>query len=691
MADSENELYEYSNKPDIEAMQNDFDRCRRNLTHYVDIAEEARDIRRNNWVGKTKSSRKEHEEAFPWQGASDLEANLVAPLIDGDIALLKSSISKGNLVASPVESGDITTSAIVSSFMRWRLQTTPEFEREVSIGANFLLEQGITFFHIGFRHEVTRVLKPITLEEISALSPQLGSAIPDDDLKEGVLELFQDAFPNLSKKRINKMIRELKKDGATEIPTEKVVANRPTLRALELGRDIVVDSNILDVQSARAIYVIHHYTPEQLKSMINTQGFDSNFVDEVIENTTGSHEHEYTGYSDTTLTGLAKAPDHFTGLIRLISCYRREIDEDGIPTCVYTCFSEKAEGYAKSYTMSHDDGSFPFVAICREQISRRLLDTRGYPEILRSYQDACKSELDSRRDRASLSTCPPLEFVHGRRPERIGAGSQLSVRRRGEVGFLEIPKASNDSLSVEMQIRTLADKLTGRATGKEDEVEANVLRQSLVNNWLHGFSQILKKMWALDREYNQEVFFRVSNNAQGQNIILDDMGSTYDFTITFNSINNDEERVIQKLEMVGKIMSQFDRQGTARYDVYIQKFLDAIDPNLASQLIMPQEEATTKEIEECSSDLAKIASGQNVNAPQKSNAPLRLQILESYVQGTEQIPADDVQERLQTDERFRQRLENYRNQLTFQIQQQENARTGQLGAPEGNFPASVAA
>jgi hypothetical protein len=337
------------------------------------------------------------------------------------------------------------------------------------------------------------------------------------------------------------------------------------------------------------------------------------------------------------------------------------------------------------------DGDYPFVAITRENISRRLLDTRGYPELLRSFEISVKGEQDSRRDRASLSTCPPIEYTIGRKVESIGAGSRIPVRRRGEVGFMEIPPMSPASMEVEMQLRQLAAKMTGRATSAEDAVEANVIRQSMVNNWLHGWSQIIKKMWSLDRMYNSEVFFRVSNNAQGMQIVMDETSQDYDFNLTFNSMNNDEEKLMQKLEAVGKVMATYDRSGASKFDAFLKIYLDAIDPNLSAQLIMPQQEATNKEILETSEDIAKIASGQVVNAPQGANAQLRLQVLQQYLQGTEQVPADDVQQRLQEDERFRQRMETYQKQLTFQIQQQQNAQIGMMGTAPGNTPASVAA
>jgi hypothetical protein len=342
--------------------------------------------------------------------------------------------------------------------------------------------------------------------------------------------------------------------------------------------------------------------------------------------------------------------------------------------------------------MSVDAGKYPFVAITREHLSRRLLDSRGYPEMLRSYQQAVKSCMDARKDRESLTTCPPVEFRIGSRPEKLGAGAQVSVRRRGDIGFMEVPRGNaNENLQVEMQIRQLADKLTGRATDPNDAVEANLIRQSLINNFLQGFSQVLSKMWALDRAYNTDVWFRVTSNSRGQNIIMDEMASTYDFNLTFNSMNNDEEKVVQKLEMIGKIMGQFDRSGVSRFDQYLRVFIDAIDPNLSDQLLIPQQEASTKEIIETSNDLAKISSGQVVNAPQQGiNPQLRLQVIQQYLQGTEDIGGEDIQARLQQDEKFRARLEKYSDQLTFQIQQQENARIGAIGTTPGNIPASVA-
>ena len=93
--------------------------------------------------------------------------------------------------------------------------------------------------------------------------------------------------------------------------------------------------------------------------------------------------------------------------------------------------------------------------------------------------------------------------------------------------------------------------------------------------------------------------------------MMDETAEVYDFNITWNSMNQDEEKVLQKLDTIGKLMATYDRQGVSRLDIYLRKVIEAIDPNLANQLIMPSQEATTKEIIETSNDIAKdrIGSG----------------------------------------------------------------------------------
>ena len=683
----ENEVQIFEDKPDVDELKFEFERAKANLSTWMDRAEDAREVRFNEWAGKTGDGKKSGPEAFPWSGASDLDPNVINPLIDGDVATLTQALTKANLVAAPVESGDVASAKLVTEFLRWRMGTMDELMRESSIGANYLLQNGVTFFGTYWKQEKARKFEPISLEQIAQQSPELAMAIEDPEMKEGVEEMFYPLFPKLKKRRVKKMLNELRKNGETEIPTEKVVVNRPAVKAYELGRELIVDSNVIDLESARSIHCIHYYSPEALKQKVN-EGWDETWIDEAIEKAKDFYEERYSDSAMHYDYGTSYGNQHYEGLIRVVTTYRKELDEDDVPVVTKTCWTDEMDEAGFHEPVGYDEGRYPFVCITREHLNHRLLDSRGYPELLKSYELAVKTELDSRRDRASMSTMPPVEYQIGRRPERLGPGAQLGVRRRGEVGFMEIPRYSQASMEVEMQIRQLCNRITGRATGPDDAVEANVIKQHLVNCWLSGWKEVLKRVWCLDRTYSGPmIWFRVTNNEQGAQLILDETAELYDFNISWNSMNQDESKVIEKLDTVGKLMAQYDRSGQARFDIYLRKVLEAIDPNLASQLIMPQQEATDKEIQETSADIAKIASGQVVNVPQQGvNSQLRLQQLQQYIQGTPEIPAQDVQQRMQEDENFAKRLQTYAGQLEMMQTQQRNALIGQLGTAPGNVP-----
>ena len=682
----DNEVQIFEDKPDVDELKFEFERAKANLSTWMDRAEDAREVRYNEWAGKTGDGKKSGPEAFPFDGASDLDPNVINPLIDGDVATLTQALTKANLVAAPVESGDIASAKLVTEFLRWRMGTMDELMRESSIGANYLLQNGVTFFGTFWKQEKARKFEPISLEQIAQQSPELAMAIEDPEMKEGVEEMFYPMFPKLKKRRVKKMLNELRKNGETEIPTEKVVVNRPAVKAYELGRELIVDSNVIDLESARSIHCIHYYSPEALKQKVN-EGWDEAWIDEAIEKAKDFYEERYSDSAMHYDYGTSYGSQHYEGLIRVVTTYRKELDEDDVPVVTKTCWTDEMDEAGFHEPVGYDEGRYPFVCITREHLNHRLLDSRGYPELLKSYQIAAKTEMDARRDAASMTTMPPFLYSLGRRPERIGPGAQIPVRRRDEVGWMETPKYSPASTQVEMQIRQLCDRVTGRATGPDDAVEANVIKQHLVNCWLSGWKEVLKRVWCLDRTYSGPmIWFRVTNNEQGAQLILDETAELYDFNISWNSMNQDESKVIEKLDTVGKLMAQYDRQGTARYDVYLRKVLEAIDPNLASQLIMPAQEATDKEIKETSADLAKIYSGQVVNAPQGANSQLRMQVLQQYLTGTEEIPAEDIQRRMQEDENFAKRLQIYAGQLEQQQAQQRNALIGQLGTAPGNVP-----
>ena len=57
-------------------------------------------------------------------------------------------------------------------------------------------------------------------------------AIQDPEMKEGVEEMLFPLFPNLKKRRVRKMINELRNKGVSKVPTEKAVVIVRQLRLM---------------------------------------------------------------------------------------------------------------------------------------------------------------------------------------------------------------------------------------------------------------------------------------------------------------------------------------------------------------------------------------------------------------------------------------------------------------------------
>lgn len=682
--ENEEQEYKFSEKPDVDDLKGDLDRCRNNLSYFLDESDQARDLRFSIWPGKNKRNRKEGQDAFPWPGASDMSVGLIDQNITEDVAVFKRAVTTGNLKAVPTESGDIRVSSLVSRYMKWTLGNMEEFQREVTILANNMLMYGASVLGVYWKRKIDRYYEQISLEEIAQSSPELAEAIMAGD--DSAKDMISQMFPNMKRRKINKMAKELAQKGVTDIPAERVVENRPCVRAYEIGREIIFDSNVLnDIQNARSVYCVHHHTPESLKEMVITEGYDGDFVDDVIKH--ANKGQSSTQYPEHNFYIQQSHVDHQDGLIKLVTCYRRVIDDDGIPLITQTIFSEGSDLYAKHEVNKYGKGIYPFTAFCRETINHRLLDSRGIAEILRPYEQGIKVEQDMRIDRASLSTLPPTTFLVGRKPERIGPGSFIPVRRPGEVSFMDIPQYSPASMEVEQSLRNIARQLMGRPTSPEDQVEANLVRQDRISSWLDLWRPVLKQVWHLQKTYGgEESWARALSNDQDMEMAFDDVAEFFDFQLTFDANSLDQSQSLDRLKALGDIFGQFDRGGVARYEEFLRIFAEAIDPSLADRLIMPKQEASEKEAEETSQDIAKIASGQVVNAPQNANTELRMQIIQQWLQGTEEIPGQDNQQKMQSDEGLKARVENYVKMLQHQDAQRRNALTGRMGAPPGNAP-----
>jgi hypothetical protein len=588
-----------------------------------------------------------------------------------------SALNRANVRAFPVESGDIARSKVVSGFLKWMVSSgyIPRFHREMELAANYMLERGIIISYVGWQMEDRRFIQELDIEQISQLSPEIAMAVQQGNSDEELILLLQNVFEGVTEKRAKKALKDLRKKGTAELPVVRRQVNAPDVKTLAPDGDFFFPTYVTDPQRAPYCFWRTYYTPQELENKVVTDGWDEDFVEYVIDKYRGvnidSIEREQEGRRSLSLTDNAYEAEE---LIELCYGYQRLIDEeDGAEGIYCTVFhrefdgNELAPGYAK-FELLNGYEDYPVVVTKLSEDSKRLYDTTTIPSVLRGIQNQVKVERDSRVDRNSLATLPPILHPVGQAPTDWGPGRMIPYRRKGDLDFAPSPAYNNGSAEMETTLTTLADRLVGL----DDSQISQVRKQFLVDKFLSHTAEVLRMAYKCFQRFGpDEVFFRVTGVPDPQILNKGNPDENFDIMINFDVLNTDPETVQVKLQQF-VALNQLNANGRLNVDALLDVAAASIDPVMADAVLQPVENAQQQVIKDVTDDLTKIFAGIEMPA-RPAGAQIALQTIQQYTQ------QPDVAQRLQSDEAFRARMEKYAGQYTFQMQQAQNAQIGRVG------------
>lgn len=667
-----------SDEPDIKTLKYAYDQTVMELEAYFDLCRTSYDDRRNWWPGKSRDHRKHGADAFPWEGASDVECHVIDERITRLVSLFMASLNRANVRAFPVESGDIARSKVVSGFLKWMVSSgyIPRFYREMELGANYLLERGILITYVGWQREDRRFIQRLDLSQIAQMSPEIADAINSGEMDDELILLIQNIFPGTTPKRAKKAIKELRKNGVAELPVVRRQVNAPEVKTLAPDGDFFFPPYVTDPQRAPYCFWRTYYTPQELENKVVTDGWDEGFVEHVIDKYRGvnidSIEREQEGRRSISLTDNAYEAEE---LIEICYGYQRLVDpEDGAEGIYCTVFhkefsgDEFTQGYAK-FELLNGYEDYPVVVTRLSEDGKRLYDASTIPSILRGIQNQVKVERDSRIDRNSLATLPPILHPVGQAPTDWGPGRMIPYRRKGDLDFAPTPAYNTGSLEMENTMLGLADRLVGL---DETSSISQVRKQFLVDKFLSHTAEVLRMAYKCFQRFGpDEVFFRVTGIPDPQVLNKGNPDENFDILINFDVQNTDPETVQNKLQQF-VALNQLNANGRMNVDSLLDIAAASIDPIMADAVLQPVESAQQQVVKDVTDDLTKIFSGIEMPA-RPAGAQIALQVIQQYAQ------QPDVAQRLQQDEAFAARLEKYAGQYTFQMQQAQNAQIGRVG------------
>jgi hypothetical protein len=654
--------------PNVMALADAYDNCLIDLEEYFEACLRSYDDRRNLWPGKSDDLRKQAANAFPWQGASDIEVNVIGERIDAFVAILDQALQRSHIKAFPTSMASMPRASMVSGFLKWmRSSYIPNFRQQMELGANYLLEKGLMVSYVGWKREKRTYLQQVSIEEIAQVSPDLAELIVSGADDEMVFGMLQTAFPDLSSKRAKKAIMDLRKKGLAEVSVPRTSVDCPVVYSCAPDGEVLFPSYVTDPQRAPYVFWRTFLTSQELEKKVTSEGWDADWVENAIERLRGKDSMYLDGEKLKTIDRLPITDDN--DLVMVVYGYQRLIDEeDGSEGIYCTVFHPTTEGYAKHELLNgYDD--YPFVVTRLSNDQKRMYETQTFSDILRGAQMQIKTERDSRIDRASLATLPPLLHPAGRPPSDWGPGVRVPYRRLGEIQWGPPPPADNGSVEVEVSMTAQAD----RAVGLDMSNPISASRQQfVVSKFLDHVRDVLNMAWKLyQRMGPDEVFFQVTGNPNPQVMTKGSADENFSIVVNFDSQSNDPETAETQLKNMVSLV-QLDRNGIMDVNKLLEFTASSINPIFADYVLQPAEEAQQKVAKNVTDDLAKIFAGIEVPA-QPNGAQMAMQMIQAYVQ------QPDIMQRAQQDEAFGARLQKYMEQYQFQLQQMQNAEIGRIG------------
>jgi hypothetical protein len=652
-------------------------------------------IRFCRWPGQTDDGKKHSENrsngdpAWPFEGASDVRTRLIDGTCNELTALLVGAFQKAELRASGIELSDMPISQIGTTLLRWiRDSKMPQqLYKEATLAAQYALQYGWSAFFVGWQQNISVRTQDISMEQIMGLAQQSGSQVLMElpnliaTAPEQAAEILQAAIPTLKASDAKRMVRELAATGATTMDEEYVSRNLPEIVALKPWDEIIFPPETADLQRSRVIFRRTWMSEVELREKITTEGWNPDWVERALQQLGKSSSYYNINLLPTT-TMMVYNGVNYMNMVEVVYAYTKSLDGKA-PAIYYTVFcpqaasnrKEDAASWAIHQRLDYAHGEYPFVEFRREQLRRAITDTRGIPELASTDQDEIKAQHDSIRDHTAFSTLPPIKVV-----KRIGAinkvgpGVQLPVVSPTDYSFME-PPAREPTVAFNLINRVEANHAAyfGTINPAVPPAKTQMLQQLLVNSWLLSWRSIYRQMFALCCQYmSPEEIMRVTGGQLPQS--MSEIHNEFDLNVRFDVMDMDKEYIAQKIDFLTKV-AQMDTGGVLNRTRLTEMMIQAIAPEMASELILNQQQASMQMFKDVQSDIGNMLLGNE--ALYQENDPAA----QTKLQYTQQVMQSNpkAQAALQQDENFKALFENYVKSLQMSVMQQQNAQVGRIG------------
>ena len=649
------------------------------------------DIRLARWDGQTDDGKKhssnlrEGEQAFPFEGASDVRCRLVDQTINELVVLLVSSWQLARIRVSGTEVGDASRAASIQTLAEWVVNNKlrADLLTEAELLGQYTQQFGWSVAHIGWERRLGLRNVVITLAELEqrAAGGDIIAYEAVNSLKStGTSDYTISALTTLlgcDNDNAKRIADELMVSGTSTYNQEYAVSNAPVVAALKPYDEICFPPETLDLQDARVIFRRTFMTEVELREMIKTSDWNEEFVNQAVETAGQSDWYSEPNIIPST-TNIGNSLERADHLIEIVYAYNRQIGPNGVPCIYYTVFcpNTRDDLNAKHEMLDYAHGMYPFVEYRRERLRRSIVECRGVPELAYTDQLEVKAQRDSIRDRTAFETLPPIKVK-----KRLGTqnviqpGGLLPVTTPDDYTFLS-PPSGNPALAFNLidRVEQTNAAYFGLYHPNIPPVKTQTTQQFIVNNWLSAWSRIYKQVMSLTLQYMDGAEIE---RVVGMPIVLQpqELSAMYDFNVAYNVRELDTDYVLEKLKAISTFVVPMDAGGVIDRNKLTARFVEAISPEAAKDIVLDQASASQRMYADVQTDIAKMMAGMEPQYVENDPAAQsKLQFVQDILQKNPK-----AQQAAQADQQFQMLFQNYVKNLQMSVQQQQNKSIGRIG------------
>lgn len=589
----------------------------------------------------------------PWEGAS----NLTVPIIDKTIRRWRPPIASLILDAEPIavftpqEAGDFDAARTVEPFFTWMFREQMRTKRDLVHLVDTLATRGHVYAREGWEYQTQRRSRivpashivPEGLEGLQRLAAEQGLN-PLEVVMQRVAQQYA-LNPSLDPDR--RAIFEaaapiLQGADYGRLVSMDLVDDRPAWRSLDPVNAItLVDQR---PQKADFFCIVHRMGVQeitrrardgffradaaaglikQLKEGNNRMRPEDTPADDIRETIRRIRDRQANIESDTAKN--TKAGD--TTVWELF-CYI-DIDGDMVDERIVLWYVPATDTVLQMFEYPMPFDLWPITPYEFNVDSERLIDNRGIPEMVMSFQKIASAMYNARIDASTILLAPAFKM-------RVTSGNyQQSVNwRPGGITPVTHP---DDLQPIVHDLRILAallqEQQVGQAIGEDyvgtfdatigrlqdqnaperrTATEVNAVQNVAASVFgldaklfTEAMSESFQKIWNLYEEWgDEEVFFRVQGEEKPRLARKSELTRNYDIRAAGTPANTAKNVMLQNYQSVLQLALQ-DQSGILNLPLILQSWLKLIDPVLASQALRsPEELAQVQAIQEA----ARIAS-----------------------------------------------------------------------------------